>query len=386
MNSFRPLIRLAGTIRDAVLRRGAPEHLSSPEYAERFGAKWHKVLERATIERPAAVHHGSLRADLNRRLDPEFPEIGVLETRGATVYGPAGWVFSNEGHLLSDHSWYGRHYHEMRNVPRHLPAATHLRGTCLSLASDFAVGGYGHFVTDSLARLDIFNRAGFCLDKVDHIICPKPTRGNARRLFEQSGIPEIKCIWADELTAVRPDTLLASSFPGARRNYPHWVPKFLQKQFLPLPPLPKRRLYISRAGYKRNPANQEAVIAILLKYGFEIYDPMLHEDSHRDFSEATIVVGASGSGLTGLAFCQPGTKVLELVPTDHVHPYYYTLSEAAGLDYGCLVCRSATERGPDSWGPSTSDFHVDEVELDTALAILTDATRQTPRRTSERCI
>jgi capsular polysaccharide biosynthesis protein len=35
---------------------------------------------------------------------------------------------------------------------------------------------------------------------------------------------------------------------------------------------------------------------------------MEHIKSHLDFSEAMTIVGVSGSALTGLAFCQRGTK------------------------------------------------------------------------------
>jgi capsular polysaccharide biosynthesis protein len=114
-----------------------------------------------------------------------------------------------------------------------------------------------------------------------------------------------------------------------------------------------------------------------MKYGFEIYDPTEHIESHRDFAEAAIVVGGSGSGLTGLAFCQPGTKVLELIPTDHVYPYYYTLCDAAGLEYGCLVCQSVHERGQDPWGPSSYNFNVNENEFESALAQLTGEDKST---------
>ncbi len=359
------------TLPDQFLYDRSPKWMSSPEYARKFPSQWHKIYARIPNQRPPVVYHGSLRADVVGRLDSEFPETGVLELHNALIYGYHGWIFSQEGYLLPDHSWYGRHINEMRKVPRFLPRGKRLKGVCLSLASDFAVGGYGHFVTDCIPRLELFHRAGFQLSDVDYIFCPKPTPGNAQNLFEQLDIPVDKLIWADDNVALRVDTLLAPTFPGTRRNYPRWVAAFLQRQFLPSPPSPNRRLYISRDGYKRNPTNADAVNQILLRYDFEIYHPEQNANSHQDFAEATIVVGPSGSALTGLVFCQLGTKVLELIPTDHVYPYYYTLSDAAGLDYGCLVCRSNRERNPDAFGPSPSNFYVNEDELENALAIMT---------------
>jgi hypothetical protein len=356
----------------------SPKWLTSPEYAKKFNVKWHKVYEQTPIRRLPPVYYGELDIDLQRKLDTEFPEMGVLELTNALLYGEAGWIFSEEGYLLPDHSWYGQHVNELKKVPRFLPKGKHIEGVCLSLASDFAVGGYGHFLIDCLPRLELFNKAGFKLADVDHIVCPKPTQGNAQHLFEQLNIPSSKFIWTDSMVAIRANTLLAPTFPGTRRNYPQWVTEFLQRKFLPSSPSPSRRLYICRSGYTRNPLNEDAVNRILIRYGFEIYNPIHHVNSHSDFSEATIIVGVSGSGLSGLAFCQPGTKVLELIPSDHVYPYYYTLSDAAGLEYGCLVCRSTNERDADAWGPSSSNFYVNEDELDNALAQITGETKHKP--------
>ena len=118
----------------------------------------------------------------------------------------------------------------------------------------------------------------------------------------------------------------------------------------------------------RNPSNIDEVEHTLSKYDFEIFDPLASEKSHIDFNQAEIVVGGSGSNLTGLIFCQPNTKVLELISDDHVHPYYYSISDSAGLDYACLACESEVNRGPDAWGPSRHDSHVDIAELEHALS------------------
>jgi len=352
--------------------------LPSRTYAEQYKAKWHAVYPQGPCTRAPAVCLGSLSADLQRRLDPVFPEAGVLELQNAVVYGEPGWIITKEGYLLPDHSWYGRHVNEM-SVPAWLPVANWpeakwLEGVCLSLASDFAVGSYGHFLLDSISRLELFSKAGFDLSNIDHLICPKPPSANAERLFRQLGIPASKCVWADGNVAVRAETLLAPTFPGTRRNYPEWVPDFLKRTFFwSSTTPPTRRLYISRRGGRRNSLNEASVERILLQNDFEIYHPSGRADTPRDFAEAAIVVGSHGGGLTDLAFCQKGTKVLELIPTDHVYPYYYTLSDATGLEYRCMVCRSAEERGPDAFGPSVHDFHVDEREFFDAIRLITSA-------------
>jgi hypothetical protein len=86
--------------------------------------------------------------------------------------------------------------------------------------------------------------------------------------------------------------------------------------------------------------------------------------------------------LTNIVFCPQGAKVLELLPSDHIHPYYYTLADASGLDYSYLVGQSAGQRPPGAFGPSPFDFSIDPSEFRAALEFLdgrhrTDATGAT---------
>jgi len=377
MNPLHFSRQVAYKINNSSLFSQPAKYLSSAEYAKKFDAKWHKVYDRMPSKRSPPVYYSALKVDIQKKLDAEFPEAGVLELNNPLLYGQAGLILSKEGYLLLDHSWYSQHAEEVKKTPRYFSRNKSLKGVCLSLASDFAVGSYGHFLLDCLSRLELFNKAGFKLIDIDYVFCPKPPSKTAQRLFDKLGIPASKCIWADENKnmTVQVETLLAPTFPGTRRNYPEWLPAFIQREFLPYPlPVPSRRLYISRAGCRRNVVNEEAIIRILIQHGFEIYNPSQETEQPRDFAESAVVVGAHGGGLADLVFCQPGTKVLELIPTDHVYPYYYSLSDAAKLDYGCLICRSTDERGEDAFGPSHYNFHVNEDEFNTALAQITNET------------
>jgi hypothetical protein len=361
--------QLKRKIKNHLLYDKSPKWLSSEEYANKYEGKWHIVYERTLNQRPPVKYFGKQKVNLEKRLDPEFPAIGVLELKNALIYNHAGWIFSEDGHLLPEHSWYGSNIKEMERIPRFLPKGKKISGVCLTLATDFS-NTYGHFVLDSLPRIALFEQAGFNFNEVDHIVCPKPQNKNETLLFELSGIPLEKCIWSNDIDSLRIETLIAPTFPGTRRNYPKFIPDFMRNRFLKSTTSPYRKLYVTRSGYSRNPSNEGDIKELLVRSGFEIYDPIQNIDSLIDFSEASVVIGTSGSALTGLAFCQPGTKVLELMPSDHVYPYYYTLSDAAGLDYSCLVCRSEIDRGQEAWGPSPYDFFVDLDEFKQALSEL----------------
>ena len=107
------------------------------------------------------------------------------------------------------------------------------------------------------------------------------------------------------------------------------------------------------------------MLPILDEFGFEVYRPgATSEDPRRVFAEATVVAGGHGAGLTDLAFCRPGTAVLELFPDSHVRAYYWTLALSAGLRYGYLI--GDAEPGPKG-NPSKYDYRIDPDEFRAAL-------------------
>lgn len=341
--------------------------LPSRTYADRGGARLHVVHPAREEMPPPPVLVGDLRIDMLRHLNPHTPDLGVLELSQPLVYGKHGWVFSRDGFLLPEQSWYGRDVERMP-LPERLPDGAVLPGTTLSLASDFAGRSYGHYLLDSLSRMHLFTAAGFTLDAVDHVLCHEPPTAEASRHFARLGVPPEKCVWLKADGAWTPQRLLAPSFPGTRMKYPGWVPAYLKQALAPAPATSRRRLWIGRTGRRRGIANAAQVDRVMQEHGFETYDVAAAANPADDFAAAAMVVSPHGGVLADLVFCGPGTRVLELLPTDHPAPYYYTLSAAAGLDYRCLVCRSLHERPDGGRAPSTSDFTVDSGDLAAALA------------------
>lgn len=337
------------------------------DFAAGGGARLHVVYPAREQMPPPPAFVGSLRVDLLGMIDPHLPDLGVLEISGALVLGKHGWIFSRDGFLLPEQSWYGGEVERMR-LPARLPTGTVLPGTSLSLASDFAGRSYGHYLLDSLSRMHVFLAAGFTLDAVDHVVCQRPPTAEAALHFSRLGVPDEKCVWIADGTALRPERLLSPGFPGTKRNYPGWVPAYLKQAFGASGATPHRRLWIGREGLRRTAINGADVRRTLEAHGFEAYDIAAAANPADDFAAAAMVVGPHAGALADLAFCAPGTRVLELLPSDHPAPNYYTLSLAAGLDYRCLVCRSLHERPGPLRSPSTSDFTVDIDELSAALS------------------
>lgn len=344
----------------------------SIEYARRGWAVWHRAYEACheSFAPPLAISESA--PLMLARLTPQFPELGVLEIPFGALHGPAGWVVGRSGCLLPEHSWYGTELEHMP-LPGSWGEAAAVGGTCLSLASDWSDGNYGHFMLDALPRLHLFERAGFSWDEIDHIYCPAIERDRERvkGWLARYGVPLERCdlMPFSGNEGRRFDRLLAPSFPGLKRNYPRWVANFLRRASSAENPSPKakRRLYVTRKGGIRQVSNEQHILPILEKYGFEYFNPLDHTEPWKVFEHAGCIVGAHGAGLTDIAFCPPEAAVLELLPSDHQYPYYCALAQSAGLRYAYLLCESASSRGAGAWGPSQADIVVDPQELENGL-------------------
>jgi hypothetical protein len=341
--------------------------IGSQEYARRYSGRWHTAYPAAgRVSRRPPIQYGSRIADFDSPVDP-VPELGVLELPRGNVVGVEGWIVSREGDLLPEHTWYGTHTAEMEHRlrrGRQPHRVERVGGTALSLGTRSADSNYGHFLLDSVGRLALVEKAGIRMDGIDHVVGAVPSE-RARRILKRAGVPLDRFIVAREGVSIQPDVLLAPTFPGTRRNYQPWLVEFLRKTG-PAPAaadVAGRRLYIQRKATRRV-LNEAQLLPTLEEHGFEIYDPAEHPDPPADFAAASIVVGAHGAGLADLAFCRPGTCVLELIPEDHVMPYWYTVSEAGGLRYGYLI----GDVHPSPLGASKSDLTVDVNDFGVALA------------------
>jgi hypothetical protein len=352
-------------------------YVPSQRYAAAASERWHTVYHECHLSRRPPRRFGSAQIEFGALVSTDFPDIGVLEISRGLILGPHGWLIAQNQYFLGDHSWFGIDLDHC--IPLHTPdlfdkyRRVTLNGTCLSLASDWASCNYSHFLLDSVSRLDLFTRAGYTMETVDFVYLPRPPSPAAALLLKRLGIPLSKCIWAAEHVSVTADIIIAPSFPGLRRNYPPWVPEFLKSLFHTQNTIADRYLYLRRQSAHRTLQHEERILRTVLSAGFDIIDLENIVDAQKLFSEARFVIGAHDAGLAHLAFCPTTTSVLELLPTDHIFPYYYTLAESAGLRYSYLAGQSAANRPPGSWGPSQVDFSVDEQEFDSALGqILND--------------
>lgn len=339
--------------------------ISQKSFIKHHPDRWSCAVGRNDRVRHPARIFGPESIDLASMLE-DIPDLGVLHFPDGWVAGYQGWAFTADGKIVEETTWYGR---DLRN--HHLPrraAGRRLDGTCLSIVTEFAAGNYGHFVLDGLSRIGIAERAGHSVAGIDYVYLNKPVSPSAAMVLRDLGVRPDQCIWVEDEPAISAENLLVTTFPGTKRNYAPIVPETLSKPFAGAAGH-GRRLYIPRAG-TREMINESDIESILAAYAIEKYDFRACDNEPEFFRSAELIVGAHGAGLTNIAFCRPGTKILEIIPSDHAYPYFYTVAESAGLDYAYMVGKSVGMRPAGTFGPSPYDFKLDPETFRSALGQL----------------
>lgn len=108
------------------------------------------------------------------------------------------------------------------------------------------------------------------------------------------------------------------------------------------PPL----VYATRRDARRQVANEPAIRRALGELGFATVfcDELDVERQVAHFAQADAVVGAPGDALANLVFARPGTRVVELCPSDRPGPSpFWTLANLAGLRHTLAI--AGVDRG-----------------------------------------
>jgi capsular polysaccharide biosynthesis protein len=329
------------------------------DYATENG-QWIKVFDAYHLKRPMPKVVAGERPNLFKPLLESRPEIGIGILKNASVLYDHGWVITEDDAYIHDANV--KFMDESIN-PRYAilrrPKPRVLRGPVLNLTSFQASYNFGHFLLDALSRVHIARTAGLTWSDFETILVPSFKSLDADWMFERLGLPKEKTLTIQRKESVLCETLFQPSFPGVTQDYEPWVGKF-HRSLVPDQEQPTDDLYyVPRRAKVRRMKNEDEVEAYLQGRGFRSLN--MAELSPTQLAGAKVVVGAHGAALTSIAFCKPGTKVVELMPSTHQHLYFLTLGMSCDHDYRLLVCKSE-DHDPKEIYPF-ADFSVDMEHL-----------------------
>lgn len=225
----------------------------------------------------------------------------------------------------------------------------HHQGRVCSLAgrSPFI---YYHWMLDILPKLAVLEKSGIALDTIDTFLV-RAKQPYQRETLALAGIPEDKIELSDGpfhsadelLVPYLKNDLGEKNYHGMGMGLASWIPAWLQQLQLAAPqdcPVEAKRLFISRKDAKtRSIENEAEFTELLATYGITAVTPgeLTVSQQASLFEKAEIVIGLHGAGLTNIAFCRPGTRVVELFGNYKV-PCYWALANLAGLEYANFIC------------------------------------------------
>jgi hypothetical protein len=213
------------------------------------------------------------------------------------------------------------------------------------LAGGGAINYYYHWLFDAMPKLALLKKTGI-FDQIDYFLVPNYVYKYQKEYLDYFGIPASKVINGELEKHLQAEKLYVASYVRVDDHHPKWTLDFLYNSLIKSSEKSRRdkRIYIARgdAAVNRKVINEAVVIEMLKKYNFEIHylSDLSVVDQAKLFNAATVVVGAHGAGLSNLAFCEPGTKVLEFFPDQYVRHLFYDVCNKRGVQYDYLLCSS----------------------------------------------
>jgi hypothetical protein len=226
---------------------------------------------------------------------------------------------------------------------------------------------YFHWLYDVLPRLYLLERAGFANSR--HIIVPRLDQSFKEDTLTLLGVDLRSCLEVKGPVRIQADSLAASS---GHRNYLHvepWIPSFLRERLvIDEPSRSGLRLYINRRDTSiRTLLNEDELESALVAEGFESVTMANYSFAEKValYSAAEVIVAPHGSGLSNIAFCSPGTKIVDVTGDEWYWPVFRDVALALGLNYRTVA--ASTAMGSGLLPNKVRHLHVD---IDTLLRAL----------------
>ncbi|MBT9611017.1 MAG: glycosyltransferase family 61 protein [Aquabacterium sp.] len=341
---------------------------------------------------------GSAPMRLDLPSDPtHFPEVRLLRFDRANAYGRSSLIQLQTGRVIhhdlitpSAHMISEEDHRQLRIDAAHLTCqfvGAPLLTTVLhkaALFTDSVATNYAHWLTEVLPRIALYVRSALSADVpliIDDGLHPNLYEslaivvGSKRRVYK---LPQDRRVHVQQLDVVTPTGYVPyAARPPKRAGHSHgifsaealWAVRDACKHLMPpVNQTARKRIYVRRNSGLRKLVNDQQISETLTKAGFTVIAPeeLSFSEQVRLFSQAELVIGATGAAMANLMFCPPGSRVHVLMAQHEDMPYCYwqRLADCIGinLSYGMGEVCAAHEKG------FHADFTVDINHIDRVLS------------------
>jgi capsular polysaccharide biosynthesis protein len=223
-----------------------------------------------------------------------------------------------------------------------LPSVQKISGS-VAVLSSAGGAGYYHWLFDILPRLALLQKAGILFEDIDKFLVNRYISQFQIETLNSLGIPRTKVIENHWYPHIAAEKLVVPALVGETSHMPKWACDFLRDNFLGDKTKQNKqqlRLYLNRTQVvHRKVENESEIIEFLSRLGFRnlSLETLSVAEQIELMAAAEVVVAPHGAGLSNIVFCQPGTKVIELLSPKAVNFMYWSLSNQVDLDYYYLL-------------------------------------------------
>lgn len=198
---------------------------------------------------------------------------------------------------------------------------------------------YGHFIFDSLPGVILYHKE-ILQGKIKIITCE--LKNWQREFLSILRIPKESIIEVKEPLCIC-ENLIYPSFLNDNLNKPNHMTVLVRNSLIKcianLNIVNDKLIYISRKNYNsRKMVNEDELINELSKFGFIVLQPENYSIQEQIilFSQAKIIIGEIGAGLSNILFAPRGTKVIEIMPEIKPSQWIKRLCGLLDMEWYCI--------------------------------------------------
>lgn len=332
----------------------------------------------------------------------EFPEIFIATITDAKVMGASNFVHTNQaitghnlfriGHDYTSEELHGRLYINAKKqlITRLSSIKTEVEIDCGILFTDAVSANYAHFITEVLPKVFVYTKTH--PNKTIPLIVDCELHFNLMQALELVISDDAQLIGLGKGEPLHIKSLQVVSacgyVPFGRRprsnhfeDHSHGV--FSSSALLGMRDLIKskisklelntsevkvnKKIWIKRNSNYRNVSNANEIQDVLVSEGFTVVEPekLSFIEQVTVFSNADVIVGATGAAFANLIFCNPETKVIILIAEfkHMIYGYWQNMAASVGNQVSYVLGANA-----DKVSEVHSNFKVEITDLLKAIS------------------
>ena len=220
-----------------------------------------------------------------------------------------------------------------------------IKGRVFNLCQGGSGNNYFHFMFDVIPKIHLLivkKRINF----IDYFYITNPRKWQIK-ILKKLGIRENKILNSKVYKHILADEIYATDHPWYHTGYvqynldkiPDWIVIENRKIFMKnFSKIKNKKIFLDRSESNFNHCqieNIDQINKLLYQNDIKIYKPekLPFEKQIKLFNSSSLIIGAHGAAFTNIIFCNPGTKILEIIPSDHPNQKCKRISEILNLKY-----------------------------------------------------